>query len=181
MTSDSAIGISTGPMERNGCPKARTLEPSTQVTVPEAATVMSPEIKIVATEEPGWRGCTAGAAGSGFREEAPPGTGRNRPPERNASAAGPPGASPGENESGSGSGAHALAAAFFGKADSRRARNRSIAFELTIEETKLAADCGAAPAEVPIGTGAVAGTWRMSSMEAIGVIPAIGSEANGHP
>src|ERR1700688_3474084 len=67
MTSESAIGISTGPIERNGCPKASTLPPSTQVTVPVAAMVMSPEIRIVATDEPGCSGCDlSGRNGASF-------------------------------------------------------------------------------------------------------------------
>src|SRR6266496_6676269 len=59
------IGIETGPIERNGWPKARTEFPSTQVTVPVAERSMSPERSCVATADPGFKGPGSAAAADG--------------------------------------------------------------------------------------------------------------------
>src|SRR5262252_7173731 len=55
--------MSTGPIDRNGCPNARTELPSTQVTVPVADSTMSPDSSTAATAEPG-SSRAAGAEGS---------------------------------------------------------------------------------------------------------------------
>ena len=55
-TSARAIGMSIGPIERNGCPNARTEFPSTHVTVPVAASSMSPDKSTVERDDPGRTG-----------------------------------------------------------------------------------------------------------------------------
>ena len=188
ITSESAIGISTGPIERNGWPKASTLPPSTQVTVPVAAIVMSPEIRIVATDDPGRSGGSAAragralpAAGTAAGNAAPLGAGR-KPARSNASEKRESPAGKGEAESGIASGAQPEPEAGAGNARATRARKAVTKSPPRKVETRLSA-CARAPLGVgaPIGTGGFAGTWRMSSIDAIGVIPAIASSEKGHP
>src|SRR5689334_13508356 len=99
--------MSTGPIERNGCPNASTELPSTQVTVPVADSTMSPESSTAATAEPGSRRGAAGAVSAGVfaaeGAEAPEGA----TSQFAASATSPntrPGSSVPEIDTGSGSG-----------------------------------------------------------------------------
>src|SRR5262249_17660589 len=165
--------IETGPIERNGCPKARTEFPSTQVTVPVAERSMSPERSCVATADPGWSGRGSATVDDGTA--APEGTviqlaasarrGKRAPVPRR-----PP------KEIGSGSAA-------MESGDPAGLKDRTSSSSLPAKSPFLKAETSedvetAAPA---IGTGGPAGTCRMSSMLLIGVIPQIGSFENGQP
>src|SRR3954467_7341573 len=77
-TSARLIGIETGPMERNGCPNARTALPSTHVTVPVADRSMSPERSCAAIADPGFSAGSAAVAVPLEELEAPEGVDTQR-------------------------------------------------------------------------------------------------------
>jgi hypothetical protein len=144
--------------------------------------VMSPEIRIVATDEPGWRGVTGAELPSGPRsladgggvlppdapEDAPVGTATN-PARENTSEKKESAAANGDSDSGTGSGEPPAPAATPGNARSTRARNpetNSRSRKVAIRLEAWARDPAGAGA--PIGTGAAAGTCRISSIDASG-------------
>ena len=174
-----AIGMSTGPIERKGCPKASTELPSTQVTVPVAERTMSPESSTAATAEPGSSGLPPVAEGvavpAAAGAEAPDGA-TSQPAASATSPKSFPGASEPDSDTGRGSGegpvdaASALSGLTSAASGSANARSRNA---VTNADARVAAP--------PIGTGGPAGALRMSSMLWIGVIPQIGSREKGQP
>ncbi len=161
-TCASAIGMSTGPIDRKGCPKASTLEPSTHVTVPVAAMSMSPVIRTVAIADPGSsrRGATGGPA------EPPEGTAIH-PPEADRRPASPLESAPPEKETGSGRGA--MAPASTGRKTDKSPSRPAEKWPSRNASSRAAVDT----VDPAIGTGAAAGALRMSSMLWIGVMPQI--------
>src|SRR5215831_8369165 len=170
------MGIETGPIERNGCPKASTEFPSTHVTVPVAERSMSPDRSWAAIAEPG-RIVPDEDEGSAEAPEAPDGT-AIQPAAWATREKSSPGALVPPKETGRGSGVASPAAGSRNGAssDSRRSENRPAANAESRAEVEVAD-----PVLPPIGTGGPAGTCRMSSMLWMGVIPQMGSLENGHP
>ena len=173
-----AIGMSTGPIERKGCPKASSELPSTHVTVPVAESTMSPESSTAATAEPGSSALPAVegvAAAAEAGADAPEGA-TSQPAASATSPKSLPGASEPDSDTGSGRGEGPVDAASALRGLTRAARGSANARSrnaVTNAEARVAAP--------PIGTGGAAGALRMSSMLWIGVMPQIGSRENGHP
>src|SRR5689334_1159148 len=182
--------MSTGPIDRNGCPNARIESPSTQVTVPVAERTMSPSSSTAATEEPGSRRGTVGPAISGgvlgvfgvealMEEDAEAPEGASIQPAASAIFdISPPGCEGPEKETGSGS--RDIAPADAGSPPRSAESRMSIAAAKCPSRNDEMNDAVGVAAP-PIGTGGVGGALRMSSMLWIGVMPQIGSREKGHP
>src|SRR2546427_1106614 len=170
-----AIGISIGPIERKGWPKASTESRSTHVSVPVAARSMSPERRTVERDEPGRTAWSAPVTRDSPDEPAGAAT------QPAASATLPknqPGAPPGTPANETGRGRDSIEAA---PSDRRNgARSASSAPE-NWRCPHIDTSVDARTAGPPIGTGGAGGARRMSSMLWIGVMPHKGSFENGQP
>src|SRR6266508_285656 len=174
-TSAWAIGISIGPIERKGWPKARTESCSTHVTVPVAASSMSPERRTVERDEPGRTDCSAPETLDSPEDPAGAAT------QPAASATFPknqPGAPPGPPAKETGIGSDAIDAEPSGRRKGARSASRAPENRCSANiETSI----DARTAGPPMGTGGARGACRMSSMLWIGVMPHTGSFENGQP
>ena len=178
----AAIGMSTGPSRGTDARRRGASSPSTHVTVPVADRSMSPESSMRRDAEPGSGGGLRGRAGSGEPARRGGARGREHPAARLRQlvvepAAGP---SPG-NETGSGRRAirprapdGRLHRRQCGERPARTPDSRRRELPRVPRRPRSRAAAPSTPAAPPIGTGGVAGAWRMSSMLWIGVIPQIG-------
>src|SRR5215831_11711168 len=167
------MGIETGPIERNGRPKASTEVSSTQVTVPVADRSMSPVKSSAATADPGERLLTSAVSAAA----APEGTIIQPAADASRDANAPPLPIP-PTDMGNGSGSGPSAAT--GRSGLSRSSMCSANFPVAKVESSAAVELAAPEAAAPpMGNGGDAGTWRMSSMFWIGVMPQIGSLENG--